>query len=917
MTAFVSLAPEELEQRLAGQRFAFDVETEARPEHTHVEGAALRWHQSRPLGVSFACRATGVRCYVPTASPDDSGKWVYDAGRHERVQDFLWRLVAHPDAWMIGHHVKFDTMALNLNPNDSRFRAQIHDTSLLIHLYDSRERKSLEHAEQRWLGTHRKADHIKEERAHNRKRKNVSVWPFENLASYCIDDSCITEELFYAMAPRIGKLGLLPLYQKELRYLKLLWSIERRGVRIDPEALEAQWSDLAIREAKLEKRLYAQCGREFNWQAPKQLSQALYGDLGIAKPKDPHPDHRHTMTKYYTESATSSKLLVEKVKHPVGGTVLALRETSKLRATLEGWRDLVDDEPALHTSFNQTNSSPDANSGGTRTGRLSSTSPNLQNLANVTRRSQASAAYGEGGLLRTGAYKIRNIVVARPGMTLVAIDYCLHPETLVETIEGSKPIGTIVPGEKVYSFDGEKIRWGTVTETRRTLPNKAYRLTFDNGEQVIASANHRWPVRDGKRFSYSEKRTDELVPGERMVPMRKGHTGGNYITLYSYSSFAYTKQHQLVAEATYGPCPDGHVVHHKDGNRLNNLPSNLEYKPKSVHSSEHSKERYWQQDHEYRKQKHREQAATRDYCGAANPHYGHHEPRPHLRVRVWSECALCGQPFEHLPSRKRKYCSIEHYNDARTGRLNHKLVAIEPVEACPMVDITVEPHHNFALSCGVFTHNSQQEARLLALLSGEERMLALLHGTSDIYMEMAEQIWGVRDAIHRRWAKDTTLALNYGMNEPSLAEYLGVAREHAHDIIGRYFKAFPRIPAYLREVAQTAKKHGTIRTWEGRLWRPENDAEVYKGANAEIQGGAAGLLSSAALRVAQYLAETDAGWIVLLIHDEATVELWDDCVDATIPHLCRIMELRDIFGVPWPVEAKVGKRFGSLEKWLN
>ena len=528
------------------------------------------------------------------------------------------------------HGAKFDLHALGLDPNDSRFRAQIHDTALLIHLYDSRERKALEYAEQRWLGTHRKADHLK---AHRGKRKKIAEWPLEQTADYCTDDARITEGIFYVVAPKVGKADLTKLYFKEIRYLKLLWSIERRGIHIDPDALEAQWADLSVREAKLEKQLYTYCGYEFNWQAPKQLSKALYDDLGIPKPRDPSPDHHHTMTKYYTESATSSKLLVEKVKHPIAGTVLALRETSKLRATLEGWPRYLDADGALHTSFNQANRTPDAASGGTRTGRLSSTDVALQNLANVTRRSQASAAYGEGGLLRTGAYKIRNIIVSRPGMTLVAIDY------------------------------------------------------------------------------------------------------------------------------------------------------------------------------------------------------------------------------------------------------------------------------------------SQQEARLLALLSGEEHMLAMLRSKTDIYMDMAEAIWGVRDAIHRRWAKDTTLAVNYGMNEASLAEYLGVDRARAHIILHRYFQAFPRIPAYLREVARIAKAHGAIRTWEGRLWRPDNDAEVYKGVNAEIQGGAAGLLSVAALRVAKYLEEVDAGWIVLLIHDEVTMELYDDVVDTVIPRLCAIMALTDIFGVPFPVEAKVGRRFGSLEKY--
>lgn len=639
MSNLQSLPPDELERRLIGQRFALDVETEPLPQFAHLKKAGLRWYQNRPIGIGFSCKSQGVQCYVTLCSPDVEGKWVYDEVRHERVTKFLWRLVDHPQTEVIFHNAKFDTMALNLDPNDSRFQAGIHDTALMIHLLDSREKKALEWAEQRWLGTHRKADHLK---PHHGKREKVNLWPFEQAAAYCTDDAIITEELFYKLAPQLGRAKLVGLYQKEIKFSRLLWAIERRGVRVDLAALHGQAEELTRRQEELEQALYAHCGYEFNWRATAQLSKALYEDLGIPKPVDPDPGHRHAMSKYYTEAATSTKLLVEKVRHPAGGILLALREAAKLRTTLIGgtknclgWSDLVDDEPALHTSFNQTNSSPDANSGGTRSGRLSSTMPNLQNIANVTRRSQASAAYGDEGVTRSGAYLLRNVIVSRPGTTFVAVD------------------------------------------------------------------------------------------------------------------------------------------------------------------------------------------------------------------------------------------------------------------------------------------SQQQEARLLALLSGEERMIALFARKSDLYADVAELIWGVRDPVHRRWAKDTTLAINYGMNEASLAEYLSLPREQAHDILVKYFTTFPRIPAFLREVAATAKAHGAVRTWEGRLWRPANEQEVYKGVNALVQGGAAGLFSIAALRIARWLREHDAGHIVLLIHDEVVLETPDDLVSEVAPVVAKIAEVEDIFGVVFPQEVKIGRHFGEMEKWAT
>lgn len=633
----VDLAPDELERRLTGARFALDVEAEPVPRYAHLKEAALRWYQNRPIGIGFSCKAHGVRTYAPLCSPDEAGVWRYDAARHERVMLFLRRVLTCPQTEVIAHNAKYDLHTLGLDPNAPGFRAGIHDTTLLIHLYDSRQRKALEQAERYWLRTYRKAAHLA---AHKGKRAKVHTWPLEQVASYCVDDAIITEELFSLLAPKIGRAKLLPLYKKELCFLKLLWQVERRGVLVDLAALETQWAALSLEEAKQELALYQRCGKEFNWASPAQLSQVLYDDLGIAKPVDPHPEHRHTLTKLYTNAATSSKLLVEKVKHPVGGTVLALRETAKLRQTLEGWRDLVDDEPALHTSFNQTNSSPDALSGGTRSGRLSSTGPNLQNIANTIRRSQASAAYGEEGMTRSGAYRLRNVLVARSGFTLVAIDY------------------------------------------------------------------------------------------------------------------------------------------------------------------------------------------------------------------------------------------------------------------------------------------AQQEPRLLALLSGEERLLALLEQKTDLYADMAELIWHSRDPVHRRWAKDTTLAINYGMSKASLAEYLGLPTAQAEEVLERYFTTFPRVQSYLREVARRAQAKGFVRTWEGRIWRPVSEQEAYKALNAKVQGGAAGLFSEAALRIATWLDsykqyEIEAGHIVLLIHDELVVEVPDELVPGVAPELARIAEVEDIFGVPFPTSIATGKRFGEMVKWQH
>lgn len=220
--------------------------------------------------------------------------------------------------------------------------------------------------------------------------------------------------------PKIRQMGMEKLLQKDMQYLGILCDIEYNGILTDPEFITRAIAEMQKHQKELEKQLYDACGKTFNWRSPKQLSKAIYEDMGISKPVNPFVDSQgKDMTKFvdrrmYNDTCTSTFILMEKAKHPLGELINALREAAKLVKTMQQWQDLTDKNNCIHTNFNLT---------GTRTGRLSSSQPNLQNVPAEVRSRFASAVFSGGNILRTDEYNLRNAFVARKGYAFLSIDW--------------------------------------------------------------------------------------------------------------------------------------------------------------------------------------------------------------------------------------------------------------------------------------------------------------------------------------------------------------------------------------------------------------------------------------------------------------------------------------------------------------
>ena len=144
----------------------------------------------------------------------------------------------------------------------------------------------------------------------------------------------------------------------------ILFLMEHRGIKIDPVILAQMSKDLGQEHAKLEQEMYSLIGYEFNIASPAQLSEVLFTKLQL-----PVAGIKKGKTGYSTGQKELDKL---RGQHPIIELIERTRELAKLINTyVDALPKLADEFDRIHTTFNQDVAS---------TGRLSSTSPNLQNI---------------------------------------------------------------------------------------------------------------------------------------------------------------------------------------------------------------------------------------------------------------------------------------------------------------------------------------------------------------------------------------------------------------------------------------------------------------------------------------------------------------------------------------------------------
>lgn len=175
----------------------------------------------------------------------------------------------------------------------------------------------------------------------------------------------------------------------EIPLAEVLSSMEIDGVKLDTEALREFGDALQPKIKEIEQDIYEEAGHEFNIGSPKQLSVVLFEELGL-------PAGKKRKTGYSTDADTLEGL---RGRHPIIPLIFDYRTLTKLYNTyVKGLEAAVSPDGRMHTTFKQTE---------TRTGRISSAEPNIQNIpvrTEIGRNFRRFFVAGEGRMLADADY---------------------------------------------------------------------------------------------------------------------------------------------------------------------------------------------------------------------------------------------------------------------------------------------------------------------------------------------------------------------------------------------------------------------------------------------------------------------------------------------------------------------------------
>lgn len=193
---------------------------------------------------------------------------------------------------------------------------------------------------------------------------------------------------------------------------------------------------------------------------------------------------------------------------------------------------------------------------------------------------------------------------------------------------------------------------------------------------------------------------------------------------------------------------------------------------------------------------------------------------------------------------------------------------------------------------------SQIELRVLAHLSGDEKLLEAYENHEDIHARTASEVFGIPmeevTSLQRRDAKAVNFGIIYGLSAFGLSQDLKITRKQAQEYIDKYFATYPKVKEFLDAQVEKGKEEGVVETMFHRI-RPIPELKssnfMQRGfgervaMNSPIQGTAADIIKIAMIRVNMKLKEKNMkSRLILQIHDELLIET----------HLEELEEVKDL-----------------------
>lgn len=245
---------------------------------------------------------------------------------------------------------------------------------------------------------------------------------------------------------RICELGELKVLQEiEIPLANVLVSMEHEGIALDVDGLNKFGEEILPKISEIEQEICTLAGHNFKVSSPKQLSVVLFEELGL-------PAGKKTKTGYSTDSETLEELID---RHPIIRPILDYRRLTKLYNTyVKGLQNAVSSDGRMYTTFKQTE---------TRTGRISSAEPNIQNIP-----------------VRTEIGRnFRKFFTAAPGKVLVDADYSqIELRVLASLAEDEVMIRTFSEGRDIHSETAASVFGRTAGSDDPDLRRKAKAVNF-------------------------------------------------------------------------------------------------------------------------------------------------------------------------------------------------------------------------------------------------------------------------------------------------------------------------------------------------------------------------------------------------------------------------------------------------------
>lgn len=216
---------------------------------------------------------------------------------------------------------------------------------------------------------------------------------------------------------------------------------------------------------------------------------------------------------------------------------------------------------------------------------------------------------------------------------------------------------------------------------------------------------------------------------------------------------------------------------------------------------------------------------------------------------------------------------------------------------------------------------SQIELRVLAHISGDERLIEAFKQNMDIHTKTAMDVFHVDEedvtAMMRRQAKAVNFGIVYGISDFGLSQNLGITRKEAKQFIDRYFESYPGVKNYMEEIVAEAKHKGYVTTlMNRRRYLPDITNRNFNkrsfaertAMNTPIQGSAADIIKKAMIDLSEKLNEENLQANLLLqVHDELILEAPEEEIEQLKTIVPAIMENTVELNVPLKVDYAFGK----------